>query len=589
MQHRNSALMDDVVHIAQQNKKSYEGFQLLLDNLGAGAAMFDKQQNIMSWNKSFENIFNLPNGLIKRGMGLKDIIQKIIKQSWQDNVDVEQAADVHIKEIMEGKSTDSLVKLILADGRNLYSKVMKISDDQMVLNYTDVTSLEKARTDDIIYVLQHDSLTGLPNQVLHKKEVRKRIVDFRRAASANESSKDDQYMALIYIGLSSINEIYEFLGLNAGDQVITEIAIRLEETLSGDVHLSHVGYDEFHIISSNENDIDDVKTLLETLNKVLCAPIQIGDSSITVATTVGISTYPEHGDKTDILSRNAKIAYNKAKLPNGDTVVVYNHGMHTEIMERSNMLFDIRDSMSNSQFLLHYQPQINIQSNEMSGVEALMRWQHPDKGWILPGDFIPIAEHTKQIIPLTEQFLPEACYQAKRWQLEGLAPVRMSVNISPFHFHEPNFTKFVRNCFEEAKLEPEFLELEITEGVIMSQTEEIIKILMELSEMGVQLAIDDFGTGYSSLSYLRSLPVDKLKIDQSFIKDMSDNESSRSLVEAVVRLGHSFNLDVIAEGVETEKQLKLLAAMRCDQAQGYLIKRPDTAEEISKWIKENSA
>ncbi|MDG1859725.1 MAG: diguanylate cyclase, partial [Emcibacteraceae bacterium] len=357
MQYRNSSLMDEVVHIAKQNQRSYEGFQLLLDNLGAGAAMFDKQQNIMSWNKSFESIFNLPNGLIKRGMGLKEIIRKIIKQSWQNNIDVEHAADIHIKEILTDKETDALVKLILADGRNLYSKVMKLSDDQMVLNYTDVTSLEKARTDDIIHVLQHDSLTGLPNQVLHKKEVRKRIVDFRRAAASNESNKDDQFMALICLGLSSLNEIYEFLGLNAGDQVVTEIAKRLEETLTQDVHLSHVGYDEFHIITSNEKTIEGVQRLVEDLNKILGAPIQIGDSSITVTTTVGISTYPEHADKTDVLSRNAKIAHNKAKLPNGDSIVVYNHGMHSEIMERSNMLFDIRDSMSKSQFLLHYQPQ----------------------------------------------------------------------------------------------------------------------------------------------------------------------------------------------------------------------------------------
>ena len=589
LQNRNSLLMDEVVQIAKQNQKSYEGFQLLLDNLGAGAAMFDRNRKMISWNKSFENIFNLPTGLIKRGMTLKEVIRKIIKQSWQGNVDVNHAADAHIKEILQEKNEDDLVKLVMADGRNLYSKVMKISDDQLVLNYTDVTSLEQARTDDIIHVLQHDSLTGLPNQVLHKKEVRKRIVDFRREAAKNEKLKDEQFMALVYFGLNSLNEIYEFLGLSAGDQVVTEIANRCKEFFQDDVHLSHVAYDEFHIITSNENNLNEVLELVEELNKILAAPIKIGENSIEMTISVGISIYPDHADKTDHINRNAKIAYNKAMLTNAYSVVVYDHGMHSEIMERTNMLFDIRDSISKSQFLLHYQPQINIDNRQINGVEALLRWQHPDKGWISPDDFIPLAEHTKQIIPLTEQFLPEACYQAKKWQDQGLEPFKMAVNISPFHFHEKDFPKFVRNCLEAVKLDPEYLDLEITEGVIMNQTEEIIRILHELSEMGVQLSIDDFGTGYSSLSYLRSLPVDKLKIDQSFIRDMDQDKSAHSLVEAIIRLGHSFNLNVIAEGVETEDQLKKLATMRCDQAQGFYIKRPDTADEITKWIKSNNA
>lgn len=589
LQNRNSLLMDEVVQIAKQNQKSYEGFQLLLDNLGAGAAMFDRNRKMISWNKSFENIFNLPTGLIKRGMTLKEVIRKIIKQSWQGNVDVNHAADAHIKEILQEKNEDDLVKLVLADGRNLYSKVMKISDDQLVLNYTDVTSLEQARTDDIIHVLQHDSLTGLPNQVLHKKEVRKRIVDFRREAAKNEKLKDEQFMALVYFGLNSLNEIYEFLGLSAGDQVVTEIANRCKEFFQDDVHLSHVAYDEFHIITSNENNLNEVLELVEELNKILAAPIKIGENSIEMTISVGISIYPDHADKTDHINRNAKIAYNKAMLTNAYSVVVYDHGMHSEIMERTNMLFDIRDSISKSQFLLHYQPQINIDNRQINGVEALLRWQHPDKGWISPDDFIPLAEHTKQIIPLTEQFLPEACYQAKKWQDQGLEPFKMAVNISPFHFHEKDFPKFVRNCLEAVKLDPEYFDLEITEGVIMNQTEEIIRILHELSEMGVQLSIDDFGTGYSSLSYLRRLPVDKLKIDQSFIRDMDQDKSAHSLVEAIIRLGHSFNLNVIAEGVETEDQLKKLATMRCDQAQGFYIKRADTADEITKWIKSNNA
>lgn len=590
LQNRNASLMDEVVQIAKQNQKSYEGFQTLLDNLGAGAAMFDSRHKIISWNKSFENIFNIPSGLIKRGMGLHEIIRKVIKQSWQNNIDVNHAARVHVEELLAENDNNEMVKLVLADGRNLFSKVMRINNDQLVLNYTDVTLLEQARADDIIHVLQHDNLTGLPNQVLHKKEVRKRIVDMRKDIASNDNNNDTgQFMGLVHIGLNSLNEIYEFLGLSAGDQVVTEVATRCQNFLAEGVHLSHVAYDEFRIITKHEKNIEEVTALVEELMKVIGAPIQIANNSITMTTSAGISVYPDHADKTDPLNRNAKIAFNKARLPNHENIVVYDHGMHSEIMERSNMLFDIRDSISKSQFLLHYQPQIDIAENKIIGVEALLRWQHPDKGWISPEDFIPLAEHTKQIIPLTEQFLPEACYQAKVWQDKGLPHIKMSVNISPFHFQEKGFTSFIRNCIEEAKLDPMFLDLEITEGVVMSQTEETIRILHELSEMGVQLSIDDFGTGYSSLAYLRNLPVDKLKIDQTFIKDMIVSNSALSLVEAVIRLGHSFNLNVIAEGVETQEQLSKLASMNCDQAQGFFVKRPEKAEDITKWILENYA
>lgn len=589
LQTRNSSLMDEVVQIAKQNQKSYEGFQLLLDNLGAGAAMFDDQHKVISWNKSFENIFNIPTGLIKRGMSLTEIVRKVLKQSWQNNIDINHAAQVHVDEILSDKDDKEMANLVLADGRNLYSKVMRINDDRLILNYTDVTSLEQARTDDIIHVLQHDSLTGLPNHVLHKKEVQARIKEYKNTAETMENAADKQFMCLVHFGLDSLSEIYEFSGLSAGDQVVREVANRCKKFLGEDAHLAHIAYDEFNIITNKEKDIDEVIKLVDKLLLEIGKPIEIGGKSISMEASVGISVYPDHADKADLLYRNAKIAFNKAKLTNEDNIIIYNQGMHSEIMQRTNMVFDIRDSMEKSQFSLHYQPQIDIKSNQITGVEALLRWQHPDKGWITPEDFIPLAENTKQIIPLTEQFLPEACYQAKKWQDQGLSPVNMSVNISPFHFQEKGFAGFIRSCFEGAKLEPEFLELEITEGIVMNQTEDIINILHELSEMGIKLSIDDFGTGYSSLAYLRRLPVDKLKIDQAFIKDMERDESALSLVEAVIKLGHSFNLNVIAEGVETKEQLTRLLALNCDQAQGFYINRPENAEDITKWIKGNNA
>lgn len=581
----NSSLMDEVISMAKQNQKSFEGFQVLLDNLGAGAAMFDKSHNIISWNKSFENMFNIPVGLIKKGMSLKEIIRKIIKQSWNDTIDINHAADVHIKDIFSSSGEHTTVKLVLSDGRNLYNKIIRINDDQMVLNYTDVTSFEQARTKDIIHVLQHDSLTGLPNKVLYRKEVKRRIANFRIEDSDGQLHKK-HFMGLIHFGLNSLNEIYEFLGLSAGDLMVTQIANRCKEFLNDDVYLSHIGYDEFHIITSREKNIEEILEFIEKLKDVINQPIDIAGNSINMTISVGVSIYPDHADTTDALNRNAKIAFNKAKMTHEDNVIIYDPGMHFEIMERSNLLFNIRDSIKKTEFSLHYQPQVDLKNNQISGVEALLRWNHPEKGFISPGEFIPLAELTKQIIPLTEQFLPEACRQAKQWHDEGLPKIRMSVNISPFHFHEKGFAKFIQNCFEEVKLDPNFLDLEITEGVIMNQTDEIIKVLHELSQMGVHLSIDDFGTGYSSLSYLRHLPVNRLKIDQAFIKDMSNDEGSASLVEAVIRLGHSFNLSVLAEGVENEQQFAKLIEMNCDQAQGYFIKRPDEGSEISKWIGE---
>jgi diguanylate cyclase (GGDEF)-like protein len=584
LQVRNASLMDEVIYMAKQNQKSYKGIQKLLDNVEAGTAMFDKDHRILSWNKSFESMFGFPIGYLKRGMGLKEVVQKMIKLSWHNNSDIETMVNVHIKDVLSSMDQEKPARLILADGRNVYNKIIQINDDQFVLNYTDVTALEQEQVENILHILHHDKLTGLPNKILLNKNINKRIEEWK---SKGDKNSDDNFIALVQLGLNSLKDVNEFFGEQQGDMVIKTIAQRCKVFVSSDVLMTHNGYDEFSLVTSEFNKVDELLKLIKGLIDTVVEPIMIGSNSIIVSPVIGISTYPSHGETAEDLIRNANIAFSKAKMMNKDAVVLYEKEMHSEIVERTNLLFDIRDNIKTDQFLLHYQPQIDIKSRAICGVEALIRWNHPEKGWVPPQNFIPFAEHTKQIIPLTEQFLPEACIQAKKWQNMKLPPIKMSVNISPSHFHEKSFVGFVQQCCLDADLNPNMLELEITEGVIMSQTEEVISILNELSRIGVHLAIDDFGTGYSSLSYLRDLPIDKLKIDQAFIKNMVEDKSSLSLVEAIIKLGHSFNLKVIAEGVEEDEQLKKLLKLKCDQAQGYLISRPQNVEDITKWLVDN--
>jgi len=393
---------------------------------------------------------------------------------------------------------------------------------------------------------------------------------------------------VVLIDIDRFKDINDHYGHATGDQLIQKMADRLKAYMGSDVFIARLGGDEFAIVASHTpEEIKNLNTLAKDLIDQIRAPFLINGKTFVVEASIGLVFADQRKMNADQVIRNADIALRKAKDDGRNRFVQFEPSMHSEIQDRNIMLNELRDSMETSQFILHYQPQINLKTRQVSGMEALMRWKHPEKGWIAPDQFIPIAELSRQIIPLTEQLLPEACIQASIWRAQGLEGIPVSVNISPLHFHEPNLVDFIRQCIDDAQMDANMLELEITEGIVMSRTEEVINKLSELSDLGVRMAIDDFGTGYSSLTYLSSLPVSKLKIDQTFVKDMMSEKNNQSLVEAIVRLGHSFDLSVIAEGIEDSEQLEMLMDLKCDQGQGYYICRPMQAERVTEWIREN--
>lgn len=577
---RNQTLKGELVEISSENEQSYSSLRSFLDYLGAGIAMFDEEHRLVVWNHAYEEIFDYRADYLKSGIKLQEVIKTYYAASAIGEKAAEKQAVQRTEVILEASKTpDSRLDFKTLNGRIYELKVVSLENKNILLNFMDVTHREQARTDDIVSLAQKDALTGLPNRMMFRSHLKKIL----RSRDASEYG----IISVIHLDIDLFKDINDNYGHPFGDRLLQHIATGLRDYLQEQNLLARYSGDEFAIIGVRHHTNEEALKMLENVVEYIRQPIGIMGHLVKVDVSAGLTVYPEQDGDADKLISNADIALHKAKQAGRGQIIVYEESMHSEIMERASLMSDLRDSMETSQFVLHYQPQIDITSRQICGVEALMRWNHPERGWISPGEFIPLAELSKQIIPLTEQLLPEACMQAKLWQAQGLPPLRVSVNISPLHFQEKGFVDFVRECLEEAGLAPEMLELEITEGIVMSQTEQVMNTLQELADTGTHLSIDDFGTGYSSLSYLRTLPVEKLKIDQCFIAGMEEDPGAQSVVEAIVRLGHSFNLKVIAEGVETQGQLEMLGDIKCDQAQGFYISRPVPADNITDWVKEH--
>ncbi|MBZ5707336.1 MAG: EAL domain-containing protein [Acidobacteriia bacterium] len=316
----------------------------------------------------------------------------------------------------------------------------------------------------------------------------------------------------------------------------------------------------------------------------LSVPFKLGGNEAYVGASLGISVYPDDGLYADDLMRNADIAMYRAKQEGRNAYRFYTQEMDQKMRERQDLENHLRHAIKNKEFLLHYQPRVDLKSGAITGMEALIRWQHPERGLIQPSKFIPVAEETGLIEPIGEWVLSAACAQAASWQARGLRPARIAVNLSARQFRQANLVQIVRRELEKAQLAPLWLELEITEGTVMYDTESAVSTLRELKAMGVALAIDDFGTGYSSLSYLKTFPIDVLKVDRSFVKDVTHDPDDAAITRTVVAMAHSLGLKVVAEGVETEAQLGFLRACHCDELQGYLFSPPVVAEEMARFL-----
>jgi diguanylate cyclase len=428
------------------------------------------------------------------------------------------------------------------------------------------------------HIASHDALTGLPNRVL---------LDDRLSQAVAHAESDGHSFAVAMFDLDRFKVVNDSLGHRAGDELIKEVAHRLAGIARGTDTIGRLGGDEFLFIMDRLAKREDAEVIARRAAKALQTPIRLDGVDLHTSASIGIALFPADGRNAETLIANADAAMYCAKQRGRNNIQLYAAGMNSATQERVKLESDLHQALSLKQFELHYQPKVDTKTGLIHGAEALVRWRHPRRGLVAPGEFIPLAESCGLIDSIGEWVVRESCRQARAWQLEGLPPLRVAVNLSAFQFRHGNLLQMIREALQAARLEPRFLEVEITESALMSDPEESVTILEQLSRMGVVVSVDDFGTGYSSMSYLRRFPIDKLKIDRGFIAELISRADDASIVRAIVSLAHSLRLKVVAEGVETSEQLALLKSLGCDQYQGFCFSPAVPAPQFATLLRES--
>jgi diguanylate cyclase (GGDEF)-like protein/PAS domain S-box-containing protein len=421
----------------------------------------------------------------------------------------------------------------------------------------------------------HDPLTGLPNRLLVRDRFQQAVAHADRVGSK---------VALLFLDLDNFKNINDSLGHAAGDAMLVEVATRLEHCIRETDTISRQGGDEFLIVLSDLPDTDAVLPVLGKLLDRLQEPFHADRQELATSVSIGVTLFPEDGRDFDSLLKKADMAMYRAKDAGRNTYRFFDESMNTEAMERLAMQSGLRRALERKEFVLHYQPKIELATGAVIGAEALLRWNHPDQGMVPPGRFIPAAEESGLIVAIGEWVLHEACQQAMAWQRAGLPPLSIAVNLSAAQFKRGDVGRVVTRALEASGLEPTLLELEMTESILIQNVESVLTTVQGLKRLGVKLSIDDFGTGYSSLSYLKRFDIDKLKIDQSFIRDLASDADDAAIVNAIIHMAHSLNLKTVAEGVETVAALEKLRALQCDEAQGYHFARPLPADAFARYL-----
>ena len=433
-------------------------------------------------------------------------------------------------------------------------------------------SIERKRyQEQLEHQANYDALTGLPNRNLLLDRLKQAVFAQRHMRS----------IAVVFIDLDHFKFINDSLGHNAGDKLLQHMAERLRSVVRDGDTVSRLGGDEFILILSDQHNEEIVFRAMQRIISKVGEPVVIDGQELCVTCSAGVSLHPQDGADVETLLKNADAAMYRAKEHGRNNFQFYTAEMNQLVNERVTLESSLRRALERNEFLLHYQPKLDLKSVGIVGVEALVRWQHPEWGLIPPDRFISIAEETGLILPIGEWVLRTACAQARAWQDQGLPPVIMSVNLSARQFRQEALFKAVARILSETGLRPDHLEMEITESMVMHNTEAAIAILKGLREIGVHLSVDDFGTGHSSLAYLKALPIEILKIDKSFVQDISGPGGKKDgvIAQAIISLGHSLKLKVIAEGVEEKAQLEFLKENHCDEAQGFLFSRPVPPQE----------
>lgn len=557
----------------KQREVSEERFRALADSAPDAIISADGDGLIVTWNPAAKVIFGYDTGDMI-GKPIADMLDVQGTQALAEFIArvgrIERGAPFSGPKEVSAKSKDeSWVEVEMS----LSSWVT--SEGAFVTAFFRDLSQRRETEEQIRFLAHHDSLTRLPNRTLFRDRLHQALAISKRTRSK---------VALMLLDLDNFKVINDSLGHGIGDGLLKEVASRLVAQERETDTVARLGGDEFALILPQIRRSDDAVMIAERIIDRIAAPYSIEGNAMQIGTSIGITIFPEDGTDVETMIGNADMAMYQAKAEGRNTFRFYVEEMNTNLVERKEMLEDMREALENDDFELYYQPQVHLGNHGVVGAEALLRWKCPKRGFVSPADFVPIAEQGGLIIPLGEWVIRAACRQIAAFDSAGMPMVRIAVNISTLQFRQKDLVDTVQSILKETQIAPDRLEFEITESVVMADLESSIDMMKRLDDLGIRLAIDDFGTGYSSLSYLKRFPIQKLKIDQSFVQDVEKDSDSEAIVNAIIGLGISMNLTTVAEGVETQAHLDLMRAAGCDLVQGYFFGRPMPSSDFAAWM-----
>jgi diguanylate cyclase (GGDEF)-like protein/PAS domain S-box-containing protein len=554
-----------------------ERAQVTLDSIGDAVISTDSKGKITFLNLAAERMTGWP---VPEACGRRmDEVFKILDATTRETI--KNPMKTATQQSRAGHLPGSCI-LIRRDGEEIYiedsaapihSRDGKITGSVIV--FRDV-SMARKLAEETMHASQHDFLTGLPNRLLLEDRLGQAIALAERHTGE---------VAVLYMDLDGFKHINDSLGHQVGDKLLQSVAERLEQQIRTPDTVSRQGGDEFVVLLQDVHTQEDAEVVAKRIIEAVSAVHSIGEHQLYVTACIGVSLYPEDGLDAETLMKNADTAMYQAKASGRRCFKFFKPAMNARAMYRRSIEEDLRQALGRKELDLHYQPTINLRTGGIAGVEALLRWTNATRGAVAPAKFIAVAEESGLIIPIGAWVLREACRQAKSWVDEGLLAASMAINISAIQVQDANFLNDVMGVLEETGLSPGGLELELTETVLMHLPEHAQSVLQHMRETGVKVAIDDFGSGYSSLSYLKKLPVDGLKIDKSFVHPLKNQMDDTAITAAIIRMGRSLNLRVVAEGVESAEDMKFLRAHDCDEAQGFYFSRPVPAEELGEMLR----